>query len=67
MAPLLALVQRAPAGSHARLDTAMFWVGAGMAFAPIVVGLGILTFLWWRRRKRANADPPRGASGPAGD
>ncbi len=42
-----------------RFEAAMFWVGALLAFLPVLIGLGIWAFLWWsKRHKPAENKPP---------
>ena len=37
---------------HDRLETSMFWVGAMLAFMPVLVLLGVFGFVWWGRRTK---------------
>jgi hypothetical protein len=59
---LLALHPEGPMG-HDKLESAMFWVGAMLAFTPVLVGLGVFGLIWWHRRK---AGAPGGAPAAAG-
>lgn len=38
---------------HRGLDDAMFWVGLGFVATPLLVGLSIVGYIWWKRRHRA--------------
>ena len=43
-------------------EAAMFWVGALLAFVPVLIGLGIAAYIVWKRKKReaggGRAAPP---------
>ena len=44
----------------------MFWVGAMLAFMPVLVLLGVFGVIWWHRRQAAAAaGAPPDPSGPA--
>ncbi len=62
---LLALHPDGPMG-HDRLESAMFWVGAMLAFMPVLVLVGVFGFVWWHRRRRpdGNEGAPGEAEGP---
>ena len=51
--PLLA-VQRF-AGMNDHLESAMFWVGALLATLPVLILLGVLGWVLWRRRSQPEA------------
>jgi hypothetical protein len=38
---------------HDRLEAAMFWVGALLAFMPVMVLLGVLFYVRWQKKKLA--------------
>ena len=65
--PVLYALHDGPMG-HDRLESAMFWVGAMLAFMPVLVLLGVFGVIWWHRRQAAAAaGAPPDASGPATD
>jgi hypothetical protein len=63
---LLALHPDGPMG-HDRLESAMFWVGAMLAFTPVLVGLGVFGVIWWHRKKAAMAAGAATGAGPPGE
>lgn len=40
-------------GAHDRLDTSMFWTGALLAFTPVIIGLVVLGYILYQRRRIA--------------
>ncbi len=42
--------------SHDPLEAAMFWVGALLAFMPVLVLLGVFLYVWWQRRRAGRKD-----------
>jgi len=47
---------------HDPLEAAMFWVGALLAFLPVLVLSGVLAYVWWKKRAlraAGNGDPAR--------
>jgi membrane protein DedA with SNARE-associated domain len=61
--PLLLAVQRF-GGMNDQLESAMFWVGALLAFLPVLVLGGVLLYVWRQKRRRAADEgapaPPAG-------
>jgi hypothetical protein len=62
-ASVLLALHHGPMG-HDRLESAMFWVGAMLAFTPVLVGLGVFGLIWWHRKKAAMAAGAATGAGP---
>jgi hypothetical protein len=65
-ASVLLALHEGPMG-HDRLEAAMFWVGAMLAFMPVLVLSGVLLYVRWRKKKlaRMGAAPAPVASATA--
>lgn len=47
---------------HDSLDQTMFWTGAMFAFTPMILA-GIVLAVWWRARKRQQAESKTSGAG----
>ena len=56
MSALLLVVLQAPLPSHNKLESSMFWVGALMAFLPIVIVVALVGFSRWNQRRTGSPE-----------
>jgi len=60
---LLLVLHQGGGMGHDKLESALFWVGAMLAFTPVLVGLGVAAVIWWHRRKAGLSVPTPAAAG----